>query len=300
MAPVRRCRLRIERASSSRPAFHRATLHPHCRTLQRPALRRRRRTHHRSLQGARHEHGRGHCRDFAWALSSAVRSRETPIADRKLRHHPAIAVGDASRKNCRQLVHRSNCLRADPPQIFSLQVAFIGIVLKLRLSCASSRCSRRLPRFSLRSAWTLKLWASATNVTSRRVPARNLWSSIRACRTRLRLRKSTPSFASTYTAGKVCTPSTPRCWRHWPRISSSLRTCAMFAPPLPTISLRPSPVSTGAPKFFASIRRIWATSGATFFGWEKNPAAVLRRKRCCKRSEERRVGKECRSRWSPY
>ncbi len=54
----------------------------------------------------------------------------------------------------------------------------------------------------------------------------------------------------------------------------------MFAPRLPMISLPPSRVLTGAPKSFASILRNWAMSGATFSGWEKMPAAALRRKRC--------------------
>src|SRR5690348_18199168 len=33
---------------------------------------------------------------------------------------------------------------------------------------------------------------------------------------------------------------------------------------------------------------------------EPPEAADARRQRLCRRSEERRVGKECRSRWSPY
>jgi len=41
------------------------TLYPHRRSLQRPALRWRRRAHYGSLPGARHEHGHGDGHDFA-------------------------------------------------------------------------------------------------------------------------------------------------------------------------------------------------------------------------------------------
>ena len=47
--------------------------------------------------------------------------------------------------------------------------------------------------------------------------------------------------------------------------------------------------------------KVWLYSGMMFGGEQKEDAgALLKKQRRTTRSEERRVGKECRSRWSPY
>src|SRR2546427_10141215 len=53
--------------------------------------------------------------------------------------------------------------------------------------------------------------------------------------------------------------------------------------------------------FFRADMRdaLWSRAVDVFSGWTKAPAAAAH-PRFSSRSEERRVGKECRSRWSPY
>ena len=55
---------------------------------------------------------------------------------------------------------------------------------------------------------------------------------------------------------------------------------------------------------FLKIGKIGPNAWAIFFtkrsNWLKNESSLKRIKNEYRRSEERRVGKECRSRWSPY